>query len=138
MVSKNIAIVCLFVAAFLQATVTTLPLFLATLLVVNVLEKNMWIFAAALVGGLLLDTAAVRTLGQTSLFLISFLALVSFYEKKFEINTLPFILFSTFAGSTLFLYIFDTNIFLLPSLISTAFAAILFLLLRILHPRKEK
>ena len=63
---------------------------------------------------------------------------VNWHEKKFEIGTLPLILFSTFAGSTLFLYIFDTNIFLLPSLISTAFAAILFLLLRILHPRKEK
>lgn len=139
MVSKNIAIVCLFVAAFLQATVTTLPLFLIALLVIYVLKKNVWVFAAAFLGGLLLDVAAVRSLGQTSLFFISFLALISFYQRKFEINTLPFILFSAFAGSALFFYLFGAKTFLLQSLTSTAFAAILFLGLRlIIHPRKEE
>lgn len=99
-----------------------LPLSLVFLLILYVYKKPGYIFAAAFFVGMLHDIFLFQPLGRTSLFLLFFLFLVVSYERKFELLTLPFIVFSSFLGSLLFLLLFQGKLLILQSLIATSVA----------------
>lgn len=89
----------LLLAIFFEGSVTTLPLTLLILLILTVIRRDEMVFVAAFVAGLLLDVLLLRVWGQTSLFFIIFVFVILLYERKFEIASLPFIIFSTVFGT---------------------------------------
>lgn len=126
-----ILVLIILVFLWLQVVITTLPLFLTGLLIVLVLQKNAWVFVASFLGGLILDASAVRDLGGTSLFLTCWLFLVLLYKRKYEIDTIPFVFFSSFFGIFSYLWLFGYEDVLLQAGAGSVIAVILFVILRV-------
>lgn len=123
----------LFFLLFVQATISTLPLLLPALIVLHIRKNETWVLIMACVGGLLLDVLLVRTFGQGALLFVFLLLLVSFYERKFETDTIPFVTVASFLGSLFYLYIYETGHNIVQALISACFAALLFFAMRKTH-----
>jgi cell shape-determining protein MreD len=98
---KNLILFTSFILALLlEVTVVRLPLVLFLLLIIFVRKKNPEIFVFALFIGILLDILNLQRIGITSMFFLALLFLVHLYDRKYEINTLPFVLISC-VGSVL-------------------------------------
>ncbi len=92
---KNLILFTSFILALLlEVTVVRLPLVLFLLLIIFVRKKNSELFVFALFIGILLDILNLQRIGITSIFFLSLLFLVHLYDRKYEINTLPFVLIS--------------------------------------------
>ena len=131
------ALIFFLIALILEASVTTLPLVLIAVLVFSVIVHREWVFALALVLGLILDAMTLKTLGSSSIFFVIFIFLVFLYERKFEISTKPFIFLACFLGSILYLQIFKLQDFLfLQGLISAILGTIVFIFLKKLNRKK--
>lgn len=115
---------------FLEATVTQVPFTFSTLLILFVMKKSPGIFPAAFFLGVLLDILTLRTIGGTSLFFVLFLFLVYLYDRKYEINTLPFIAVVSFIGAYLFLAIFEKTFDFHQASAGLLFAVLLFVLMK--------
>lgn len=118
--------VVLFMAVLIEGGFTSLPLVLDALLIFYLIKKKQWLFPVAFLGGILLDIILLRTPGQSSLFFVVFLFILSLYEKKFEIQTIPFIFFSSFFASLAFLAIFGYSFIFPQALVSSLVAVFLF------------
>lgn len=118
-------IVCLF-GAFFEATVTTLPILLSLLTVISIHEKSNKIFVLAFVSGVFLDTMRVDPVGFRSIFYIVFLFLIFLYERKFETDSLPFVLVAVFLGSIGYSFLFRFDEIVLSAIISGLVATVLF------------
>lgn len=127
--SKLLIWLTLFIAVVLEGAVTTLPLVVLTLLVFSVVTKKQELLVVAFFSGLLLDIVRLSSLGQTSLFLLIFIFVVLLYDRKFEIQTLPFVAASSFLGSLAYLMIFVHNQIFMQALTSSIIALLLFKLL---------
>src|SRR5258706_10781636 len=94
--------ILLAITIFLEGTVTTLPLVLIYLLCLTIWKRDAVVFPIAFVGGLLLDILVVRAIGVSSLFFVIFVFLALLYQRKYEINSYPFVAFASFLGSIVF------------------------------------
>lgn len=127
-----------FLLTMLLSALTTIPLFIAIIVVATVIFKKPWIFFVAFLLGLFLDLFLLRPLGQTSLVFSIFILTVTLYERKFEAQTVIFVFFATFLGSLVYLNIFHYDNILLQSLISALSSVLLFKFLWLkLGPRSE-
>lgn len=95
----------LFCSFFLEITITSLPLLLLVFLFFWLLTRDPIVFPVAFITGIFFDLQRVGTLGVSSLFFVLFLGLVVLYERKFEIETLPFVFVSSAIGSAVFLFV---------------------------------
>lgn len=113
----------------IEGALTSLPLSLLLLLNIAVITKKTWVFAAAFLAGLLLDILTLNPLGKTSLFFLIFIFIVLIYDRKFEIQTYPFVLISSFFGSLVYLIIFGyPSIFAQAAFASTVAVSLFFIL----------
>jgi hypothetical protein len=115
----------------LEGTITALPLVLICLICMTIVLRDSSIFLLAFLAGILLDAFALRSLGGTSIFLLFMVFLILLYQRKYEINTYPFVLIASFVGSFLYLMIFGYNEALLFAFVSTVVAVLLFMVIRI-------
>jgi len=115
----------------LEGTITALPLVLICLICMTIVLRDSSIFLLAFLAGILLDAFALRSLGGTSIFLLFMVFLILLYQRKYEINTYPFVLIASFVGSFLYLRIFGYNEALLFAFVSTVVAVLLFMVIRI-------
>lgn len=122
-------IILILLSVFLQASVTTLPLVLLLFLNAAVIAKKTWVFPAAFLTGAVLDILLLNPLGKTSLFLVVFLFIVLLYDKKFDIQTFPFVFLASFIGSFVYFIAFQISNVFAQALTSTAIAALSFFLL---------
>ena len=83
-------------ALFFETTFLALPLVLIAIVLFGVVYKEAWIFPVAFGAGILLDMLSFRTVGVTSLFFVITLSLVFLYKRKFEIQSLPFVVVASF------------------------------------------
>lgn len=120
----------LFLALFLEGALTTLPLVLILLVVFYALKKETWLFIAAFFAGLIIDLILVKTIGATSLFLVTFLFLEELYGRKFETATIPFVFIASFMGSIFYLLILGQTLIFQQSITSSIMALGVFKLLR--------
>lgn len=107
-------------------TLTTIPMIVAVIICFTVVFKNPWVFIAAILGGLFTDIFFLRTLGSTSLFLVIFVFMIFLYQRRFEIQTMPFVFIGTFLGSVIYLKIFGYDQIFLQSIASSLLAIFLF------------
>ncbi|MDP3941557.1 MAG: hypothetical protein Q8Q49_04595 [bacterium] len=94
-----------------EGTFVTVPIVLGFLIVLQIRYASEWILLCAFFAGLILDSMLFRNLGATSLYLLSFLLLVSLYERRFEVKTVPFVLASVIVGTSGYLFVFGTRAF---------------------------
>src|SRR5258708_5097713 len=123
------------IALLLEVTITTLPLVLIILLCAAVLYTSTSIFLWVFFSGLLLDFLLLRTIGQSSLFVLIFLAMAFLYERKFEIQSISFIVLFSFLGSFLYVWIFGYGYVFLEAIICELIGVCLFLLMQTLQKR---
>ncbi len=95
-------VILILISTLLQASVTTLPLIILFFLNVAVVAKKTWIFPASFLTGLALDVLLLNPMGKTSLFLVIFLFIILLYDKKFDIQTFPFVFLASFIGSLIY------------------------------------
>lgn len=121
------------VSLLLESVVTSLPLFLLAVLVMlilNPVKHNNLVFVLAFLGGLILDVSAVRPTGGTSLFLTCWLFFILLYQRKYEIDTIPFVTVSSFFGTFLYLWFFGYGDIFVQSIVSSFLSGVLFILFR--------
>jgi len=117
-------------ALFLEGTVTTLPLVFVCLFCYGILKKTPAIFSIAFLAGLILDVFTLHRIGASSLFLLVFFYLALLYQKKYEINSYPFVVVSSFVGAWLYLMVFGYGIAIFQAGISCIIAVCLFTILK--------
>ncbi len=135
---KLLILILLIAALMLESSVTTLSLIIPIIVVATVLLKDSVVFLLAFVFGILLDILTFKMVGLSSLFLTFLVFLILMYERKFEIKTPSFIIFSTFFSSFIFLLIFQRGNIIVQSLFSTLIGFILFEALRRVSFQKHK
>jgi cell shape-determining protein MreD len=96
----------IFLALFLQASITTVPLLLVIIVLLYIFYRTTWIFFLAFFAGILFDTVSVRPIGLTSIFLLVFLLCVFLYQKKFEIGSYYFIGFMLFVAGIVYAWMY--------------------------------
>ncbi len=132
---KPLFLTLLIASVLLEGFLTTIPLVWVILLLGYVWFQKPFFFYAFM-AGMALDLFAVNPLGFRSVLFIGMLLIVTLYERKFEIVTLPFILLASFSGSVVFLWIFNYNEILIPSLVGSLIGA-LFYRIVILRPTES-
>lgn len=131
-------LIALTVAVILEASVTTLPLtFLILLFIVVAARKNEAFFLAFLTG-FILDVLTMRMIGLSSIYFVIFVCIVFLYQKKFEIDALPFITGFSFIGSLGYLVMIGSKGFILQALLVTVISALSFLVFKILNKKLVK
>ncbi len=111
---------------FLEGTVATLPLVLVGLLCLTIMKRESIVFVFAFLSGLILDLLTVRSIGLSSLYFIFFVFLIFLYQRKYEINSYPFVAASAFVGAFIFLIIVGGGNLFIDSLLSSIIALLLF------------
>ncbi len=119
------------IAIFFEGTLTTLPLTLIVLMCLMITKQKEMFFLIAFSAGILLDYVAFRPLGLSSIFFIGVLFVALLYERKYEINSFPFILFASFFSSLLYLVVFQASNIFSQAVVSMVFAAGLYWIYRI-------
>lgn len=127
----------LIVAVFFE-TFTTLPLTLVTLLGISVILKEDIVFPLAFFAGIFLDVFLLKPIGLTSLFFVTFIFIVTLYERKFETASIYFVSVACFLFSFGFLLFFGYNKLLLQSIAGSLIGVLLFLTLNRLSSSKVK
>lgn len=122
----GLTLTLLFCLTIILSTLTTIPIIVAVILCFTVVSKNLKVFIAAVLGGLLIDVFLLRVLGSTSLFLVIFAFMIFLYQRRFEIHTLPFVFLACFIGSFFYLMVFGYDQVLIQALVNSAIAALLF------------
>lgn len=118
----------LFIAFLVEGTFTSVPLIIDILLLYYILySEESTVFIASFIIGIFLDSISVRAIGESSLFLITFLFVVMLYQRKFEITTWPFVVSSSFLGAFAYLSIFGYQNVIASSFINSLLATGVFL-----------
>ena len=110
--------IILFCSVLLESVVTSLPITLGALLLFYIFLRRNIVFLGAFTAGLCIDILRINDFGISSIFFIVFLSLVVLYERKFEIDSLPFIFFSIFIGSLGYIFFVSESFTLSLSLIN--------------------
>lgn len=111
------------------SVVSTIPLAVILLTLGAIVFRKSWIFAAAFFLGLIFDLLYLRPLGYTSIIFCIFVFLVFLYERKFEVQTVPFVFFGVFLGSFVYLKIFGYNQAIIQSAVNAFLGVLLFKIL---------
>lgn len=127
---QAIALSALFLSAFVEGSILTIPITLSLLIVLFILESNNpVIFVLALLVGVLLDVLTLSGFGLHSLFFIIFILVAAMYEKKFEIKTPQFVFAASFVGGILYFATFHQGLYFFEIIAGSIFALFLFLFL---------
>lgn len=126
---KGIIWIGIFLLFSIESTIISLPLTLIALILFYVFSKDISVFFLAFFLGFFYDALHFYFLGTTSIFFLSMLLLMFFYERKFEVTTLPFFLFFSFMAVSTFLIFFSTQTFLIEVFLTTLIGILLYLVL---------
>lgn len=134
----GVIIFFLIFAVVLESGITTLPLTLLILIFGGVVIKNNNIFLIAFLSGLALDLLSARTIGLSSIYFVCFVFVIFLYQKKFEIQTLHFIVIFSFLGSLGYLMLIGINNFFIQSVFSTILSSFSFFIFSIFNKKTLK
>jgi len=121
----------------LEGTVTTLPITMVFLLCLSLIRRDWTVFPIAFFAGLLLDLLRVQTVGVSSLFFMIFTFLILLYQRKYEINSYPFVVVATFLGSIIYFFIFGLKHFIIQSILISIIAALLFAIIKFFFTKNK-
>jgi hypothetical protein len=121
----------LIISILLEGTVTIIPLVLVCLLCMTIFKRDASVFPIAFFAGIFLDIFVLHIIGGASIFFLVFVLLILLYQRKYEINSYPFVAVSSFLGSWMFLVIFGYGGAILQALLASLIAIFLFGILRL-------
>lgn len=124
-------LILLLISIFLEGTMTVLPLVFICLLCLTILMRDQLIFFIAFFAGMLLDAFLLRPIGETSIFFLLVVFLIFLYQRKYEINSYPFVFIASFCGSFLSLLVFGYANAFVDASASSLIALLLFVCIRI-------
>lgn len=113
----------------LERTVFNFPFVFDMILVLYVIAKKPWVFAAGFFAGLVLDIIYVRPFGAFELFFLTALFLVFLYERKYEIQTREFVFFFLLLGGLVYYKLFGSGFLIFMSFINAVIGVLIFNLL---------
>ena len=119
-------LIFVFVLTIILSPLTTVPIIVGVILCLAVVFRNRRVFIAAFLGGLFIDLLMVRALGETSLFLMIYTFMIYLYQRRFEIQTIPFVLIGSFVGSVGYLLIFQYDHVLWQAVANALIALLVF------------
>lgn len=122
-------IILLSISIFLEATFISIPLSLSIILCLTIIAQEKALIISFL-AGLLIDILSVHRLGSTSFLFLVFSCLIILYQRKYEINSYPFVLVSSFIGSVIYLFLLGRSS-LIIAFLGSAFTLLLFILSKI-------
>lgn len=122
---------------YLQVTITTLPLMLVVLLLFWIISRDTLIFLAAFFAGIVFDMLRLSEIGTTSLFFVLFLFVIVLYERKLEVETFPFVFFSSLLGAFVFLSFVEGSHVIVQSILTALLSVFSFGLLVHFNTKKE-
>jgi cell shape-determining protein MreD len=125
-----VLLLLLLISVLLEGTVTALPLVFICLLCMTIVTRDSFIFLPAFIAGILLDAFALRPIGEASIFLLLSVFIMLLYQRKYEINSYPFVFIASFLGSFLFLILFGYSGAFVQAIVSACIAVLLFALFR--------
>jgi cell shape-determining protein MreD len=132
-----VVVFLLIILAFLEGSLTSIPLVLMCLITIAAHTKSSRVYFYALLSGCVLDILTGRILGVTSLFFVILLSMIFLYQKKYEINSHIFIFFASAVMALLYGLFFHVSHFFIQILISVLFAQSLFLLWNVLFLKEN-
>lgn len=119
------------ISLFLEGTITSLPLVFICLVCLAIDRKDIVVFPVAFLAGIFLDIETIRVMGTTSLFFLISMLLIFFYQRKYEINSYPFVLLASMLGTFAYLVIFGYRDVLIQTVMNGVIAVLLFAVMRI-------
>ena len=118
----------LIISILMEATVTTIPLTLLIILTAAIIFRTNEVFILAFISGLFLDILTLYSLGWSSMYFIILVFVIFLYQKKFEIETLHFVIASSLLASFGYLLIQGSDYFVLQSTAVCIIASVSFLI----------
>lgn len=118
---------------FLESSILMLPLVLLIILLFGVLYKQTWIFLAAFLLGIFLDILTFGRIGESSIFFLSVMGIVFLYERKFEIQSIPFISIFSFISTLIYGCIFASSFFFWQAIVMAILGGGMFYVLSIFN-----
>jgi len=134
---QKILIALVVVSLILEGSITSLPLVLLSLLIFRIAVSDNSGFLMAFLSGIILDIFLVRPVGQSSIYFLIILFLIGMYEKKFEVNSLLFIMLATFTTSLVYFLVFTSPSILIQTIFMTFLSGFLYVVLRLKKPKKQ-
>ena len=125
----------LFLGMFLEALVIKVPLVMLVLLLALIFIQRPWIILLSIPAGFMLDSLLFRSLGESSLFFAVMLTFFFWYSRKFEIQTIGFLLFSSTISTLLYSIFFSADYTLLTTITIGTVASGLFYAIKIIQNR---
>ncbi len=125
---KFLLIFLFILLAIIEGSLTTFPLVLIGLITLWILSQNEHVFTLAFFMGMLLDIFSLSPIGISSCYFIIVLFLISFYERKYEVQTVPFVFFASFFGSIGYLIWHHAMFTILQALLSGVLGSIIFVI----------
>jgi cell shape-determining protein MreD len=123
------------IGLFIESSLVAIPFSLIFILLIFINRKDGMVFTIAFLLGIVLDILLIRQVGLTGLFFVVFLFLVSLYDRKYEINTWPFVLLSSFFGAAFYAQLFGTSDVLVTSFVTMIMSVVAFLCMKFLTVR---
>ncbi len=121
--------------ALCEAVFFKVPFVLIVLLLTLVYIQKPWIILLSIPAGMLLDSLTFRLLGESSLFFAIMMGLFFGYGKKFEIQSLGFVVFASCITSLAYLLIFGSEHIVIQTLFSVGFTVVFFILVSFLREK---
>ncbi len=128
-------IVGIVIGAFLESTFFHVPFVLIILLLTVIFIQKPWIIFLSIPAGFLLDSLAFRVIGESSLFFAVMMGIFFAYGKKFELESLGFMVFASGLTSLVYFLIFGSETIVIQTGLSIGVGIILFILLSFLTER---
>lgn len=134
----GVFLISLFIAILLESTITTLPLVLLIILFLAIMNRKNEVFVVAFFAGLLLDVLSLGRVGFSSLYFTIFVFLIFLYQRRFEIETLNFVVIFSFLGSFFYLLLEGVRFAFFQSVFATGLIIISYLVFRKFNKKAAK
>lgn len=126
-----IAIVC-------ESSVIPLPFVYLFLLISFIIKQDPGILFQAFIAGLFLDILFLRPIGLTSSILLLCLLFIFLYERKFEIQTMQFVMLAAGLGALLYALIFSYGALVFYSFTSAFLVGIVSFIRMLFQPKRQR
>lgn len=116
----------LLVGAFLEALVIKIPFVWILLLISLIFVHKQWILILSIPSGILLDSFTFRMVGESSLFFALMMAFFFAYGKKFELQSIGFVLAGSAISTFCYFLVFGSDQLVFQTILSVGVAVVLF------------
>lgn len=113
---------------FLESSIESVPLTLAWLTSIAVVYHTRFTYILAVICGCIMDSLSFHPVGGRSIYFLFVTWVVFLYERKFNIQTIPFVFIVTTISTLFYTWIFGYHFIIALSLVNGIAATLFFFL----------